>query len=196
MKSSLFDKDYYSSDNYNDYLTGYKKEGEEFVKLLLGLIKLKPEAKILDVGCGMGGVIKAFRELGFEAFGTEVSEYCLKKSPVKKFIQKIGVTSLPFEDNFFDLVICQDVLCYLNRKQVHQAVNELVGVTKDYLYIEVITKGSPNSRQSVNPDKLRKAENLLAKREWFKLLSLKGLKPLKKVYLTKDNPDFNYLFKK
>jgi SAM-dependent methyltransferase len=162
----------------------------------LSKIELKLKANILDVGCGMGGVIKAFRDCDFVAVGTEISDYCLKHSPVKKYLQKVGVTSLPFEDNYFDLVICQDVLCYLDRKQIYQAVKELVGVTKQYLYIEVISKGSPNSKQSVNPDRLRKSKNLLTKQEWFKVFCSENLRPLSKVYSIEDNPDFNYMFLK
>lgn len=196
MTSNQFDEDYYITGNYDHYLTKFYQEGVEIVERLLSIVKLESEAKILDAGCGMGGVVMAFRDRGYKAIGTEISDYCIKNSPLKGCIQKIGVTSLPFEDNSFDLVVCQDVLYYLSHKQVFQAVNELVGVTRKYLYIEVISKGSPNSNQLINPDKLRKARNLMTKQSWLEIFIRQGLKPLCQVYSLEENPDFNYLFEK
>ncbi len=196
MKDDWFNQVYYSTDGYDDYLTNYIKQGEQITQKLLNNLELKPTAKILDVGCGMGGTVMAFRKRGLNAIGTEISKYCLKNSPVKRHLHRAGVISLPFKNNQFDLVICQDVLCYLNPKQIFQAIKELSGITNHYLYLEVITKHSPNAKQSINPDKLRKSENLLTKKQWLKILTQENLQPIKKLFKDEENPDFNYLFKK
>lgn len=194
MLNNQFDKNYYSTGGYDDYLSRFALDSEKDVKKILRFAKLKQGTKTLDVGCGMGGLIMALRKRGFESFGTEVSDYCLNASPMKEYMVKTEVTKLPFEDDRFELVTCQDMLCYLNRRQLEGAVGEMTRVTSKYLFIEVIAKGSVNSKQSVNPDSLRKEENLLSETDWLKLLAKQQLKPVGRVFRRDENADFNYLW--
>ncbi|MGB6838661.1 MAG: class I SAM-dependent methyltransferase, partial [Microgenomates group bacterium] len=113
-----FDNNYYTTGGYDDYLTRFEKEGQDIVQKLIKVIAPDPDWCFLDVGCGMGGIILALRNLGFKARGTEVSAYCLEFSPVKKWIKKGNVCKIPYEDASFNVVLCIDVLCYLNKKEV------------------------------------------------------------------------------
>lgn len=177
-----FDKAYYSTDGYDDYLLRYKKEGEDLIKKLLKVIEPNQNWKFLDVGCGMGGTILALRKRGLSAWGTEVSEFCLKNSEAKKWVKRGEVANIPHDDNSFDVVICIDVLCYLNGKQVKKAIKELVRVAKNYLYIETVCKGSPNSSQKENPDKLRKNKDLLTQEELKKMFEDNGVTFIENLY--------------
>lgn len=193
MKKNLFNRGYYSTGNYNDYQKIFIDQGEKTAKLLIRSTQLQPGAKILDVGCGLGGVVSAFRKLGFQALGTEISPFCLKSSPVKKYLRSASATSLPFASNRFDLVICQDVLCYLSLPQLNRALKELSRVSSCFVYLEVIPKYSPNTSQRLNPDDLRNINNLFSKKTWLKLIRQSGLKPIQPLYSIKDNPDLNLL---
>lgn len=186
-----FDKVYYSTDGYDDYLLRYKKEGEDLIKKLLKVIEPDQNWKFLDVGCGMGGTILALKKRGFDAQGTEVSGFCLRNSPSKKWMKRGEATNISYEDNSFDVVICMDVLCYLNRKQIEKASKELIRVAKNYLYIETVCKGSPNSSQKENPDRLRKDNDLLTQGELKKIFEDNGVVFVESLYKTKD---FNGVF--
>lgn len=166
-----FDKGYFSSDAYDDYLTRFEKEGLDSALKIVEELKPAPAWRFLDVGGGMGGLVLGLRKLGFEAWGTEVSPYCLASSPAKEFLQFGDVCQLPFPDESFEVVVCTDVLCYLTRKQAEKAVKELTRVAKDCLFVETICKNSLNSDQKTNPDPLRRNEYLLEEEEIRKLFA-------------------------
>ncbi len=75
-------------------------------------------ARVLDAGCGTGGLLahlqKALPDLhytGLEYYG-QAASYSREKTNLD--IINGSVNQLPFCDNYFDLVICNDVLYHLN----------------------------------------------------------------------------------
>lgn len=191
-----FDKTYYSTDGYDDYLVRFEEEGREMVSRLVDVVIPDPHWRFLDVGCGMGGAIIALRNLGYSAWGTEVSPFCLKHSPVKKWMKLASVTDLPFKENDYDVVMCMDVICYLNQNDAIQACRELVRVTKNYLYIESVCKGSPNNSQSLNPDLLRKDKEILSGEAIRRMFENNDTLFVEELYSKKESPDFNGVFVK
>ena len=85
-------------------------------------------ARILDVGCGTGEYVHRANELGFTASGLEpadaMREVAIKKNPGASIVSGIA-TELPYPDESFDLVICIEVLRYLDLSDVRQALHEL-----------------------------------------------------------------------
>ena len=71
--------------------------------------KLKHDAKILDIGCGKGYLLFDFLKVMPEAkiFGMDISKYAIanSKEEIKSNLIVGDATNLPYEDNFFDLVI-------------------------------------------------------------------------------------------
>src|SRR5262245_30105777 len=88
----------------------------------------QPGARILDVGCGTGEYVRRANELGFAASGLEpadaMREAAIKKNPGASIVSGIA-TELPYPDESFDLVICIEVLRYLDLSDVRQALHEL-----------------------------------------------------------------------
>lgn len=207
MKSKLayfekFDRTYYTTDGYDDYLERFQKQGLDYVLRLVKLLKPDKSWKFLDVGCGMGGIVLALRKLGYRTWGTEVSPFCLKNSPAKPWMKFGEISNLPFKDNFFEVTLSIDVFCYLNKKEARQAIKELTRITKKFLFIETVCKGSPNSSQKINPDPLRKDKSLLSprviiyflKKESFSLLG-PLFSPEERVVLSPvEKRDFNNVF--
>lgn len=191
-----FNKAYYTTGGYDDYLRRFKREGQDYALKLLGVVEPDSNWRFLDVGCGMGGLVLALRELGFEAWGTEVSPFCLKFSPVKKWMQFGNICNLPFPSNSFEVVTCIDVFCYLNREEIMKAIEELVRAAKHYLYVESICKDSPNNNQKLNPDSLRKDEDLLKANEIKTVFERNNTLFLEPLYRKEELEDFSGVFVK
>ena len=192
---NIFDEKYFSSGWYSDYLKSFKKLGKFKAKRLLQILKPKKSWKFLDVGCGMGDLVWALREMKYKAFGVEISDFCLNNSPAKKWIIRGNVLSLPFTNESFEVVTCFDVLEYLNKKETEKALNELKRVTKIFLFLETIQKFSPNSYQKYNPDPLRE-KHLLSFGEIVNLVEKRGFIPLGRIFTINEEIDFNCLFLK
>ena len=71
------------------------------------------DSKILDVGCALGGLLAFLKEKGHkELYGIDVIEEYVRLSNNKNI--KVGnVYDIPFEDNYFDLIVLDHVLEHL-----------------------------------------------------------------------------------
>lgn len=98
---------------------------EEYIK---NLVKDKKQVKILDVGCGTGKNMELLSHYG-TVYGVDISakalSYCKKRGLTN--LKKADITKLPFQNNFFDIIIALDILEHVDD---HKAVKELQRVTK------------------------------------------------------------------
>lgn len=89
-----------------------------------------PKGRVLDFGCGSGNNSIFFIEKGYDVHGTEVTDSALdliksnlefrhlNKDLICNFsILPPNITSLPYEDGFFDFIISNQVLYYLPSKE-------------------------------------------------------------------------------
>jgi SAM-dependent methyltransferase len=94
------------------------------VEALLSRTPLPPNPRILDAGCGTGGNLQRYSQLG-EATGVdpvpEAVRFCRERG--LNSVQQAGLESLPFEDGQFDLIAATDVLEHIAAEQ--QALDEL-----------------------------------------------------------------------
>ena len=111
--------DYYCNKNiqqdntlgYPDYLM--LEEHHTFVadELLRPLRDIKP-GKVLDVGCGMGTMLKRFGELGWDTYGVDCSTYAASYARnelgLKVFVGVVDELDLP--ENYYDLVTMVHVI--------------------------------------------------------------------------------------
>ena len=110
------------------YGDGYLSPGgaDEVDDLLDGLV-LK-NARILDVGCGVGGAAIRMVEIfgAKKVVGIDVEARSIEKAVHK--IKELNLTNriqfdlvesgeIPFSDEVFDIVFCKDVVCHLNEKR-------------------------------------------------------------------------------
>lgn len=85
--------------------------------------------KILDVGCGVGTYLKAFKQFSDDLYGTEFDPQRAKEA--KKVTPNISVASaekLPFGEAVFDVVFSHEVLEHV--KDDRRAVEEAARVLK------------------------------------------------------------------
>lgn len=86
--------------------------------------EVKRSNKILDVGAGNGFLLKKI----YEQFGKKAVGIDLK--PESDLVIKGDITSIPFESNYFDAVICTDVIEHLTDKTLNLGLNEICRVMK------------------------------------------------------------------
>ena len=83
--------------------------------------------RVLDVGCGLGRLLSRFPE--FDRYGMDVSPSYLQ------YAQRVGINvclarieDMPYADDYFDLVICTDVLEHVF--DLYSACKQLLRVTR------------------------------------------------------------------
>lgn len=104
-----------------------------------------PLRSVLDVGCGEAAWFPHLRALRprLNYLGLDPSEYAVAQFGRERNIRRAAfgdVASLGF-DKEFDLVICSDVLHYLNDREIRSGLPELVRLCGGVAYLEVLTAG-------------------------------------------------------
>lgn len=96
---------------------------------------LKPQTKLVDVGCGSGVVTSVIsKSIGTEVLGCDIQNYLLRKIKFKK----IGPDNrLPFPDNSFDLALFNDVLHHIDYKDQTKLIEESLRIAKETLIFEL-----------------------------------------------------------
>jgi methionine biosynthesis protein MetW len=114
------------------------------------IIKHTPET-ILDIGCGDGkGVILIANRFNVDfhnVYGVDINDVCLKACQAKFNAIKMDIekNELPFRNDIFDLVICNQVLEHLrNYKEV---IKDAIRVTRKRGHILI---GIPNLSHLIN----------------------------------------------
>jgi len=113
--------DYFSSGQFNKLrYNWYKEKFFSDVK----------EKRILEIGCGDGGVINLLRENN-KVYGLDISKTgidYLKKIGLSCKLYDASEDKIPFEDNFFDYVIILETFEHL--KNIQNCVEEIQRVLK------------------------------------------------------------------
>ena len=103
----------------SDFGSGLHPGGELLTKkIILGSETLS--GKALDIGCGTGTSCALLSESGFEAFGIDSDAGFVQKARLTACSAEIiqgDMNLLPYEDSFFDLVLCECVLSTLSDKE-------------------------------------------------------------------------------
>lgn len=92
---------------------------------------IKKKVKILDAGCGTGGLSQKMMKFGYVA-AIDISPVALEFAKKKKIsrVFKGSVESIPFKENSFDIVVCLDVLYHRKVKDDIKAFNEFYRILK------------------------------------------------------------------
>jgi monoamine oxidase/SAM-dependent methyltransferase len=114
---------------------------DALAKMLTSAWGLDRRAKILHVGSASGRTVSALRALGFQAFGVEKDRLAAMPA-VADYNRLCEFTALPFEDDFFDIVI-ETGLCRLPGEDVAAATKEIRRVSKHGLILGSVTTDLP-----------------------------------------------------
>jgi ubiquinone/menaquinone biosynthesis C-methylase UbiE len=150
-----------------------EKVSETYIKILSEL-KEKDTFKVLDGGCGPGGVMEWLRkEYGANVYGIDISEEFIKmvqlNFPLLKNLHVGNAKNMKmFGDNSFDLVQHLDGMEHIPTEWEHDCLKEAVRVSKKYVFYE-------NACQDSEADKWAKESGFTASHinikngnEWLK----------------------------
>jgi len=156
-----------------------------FSSVAESLLKYFEIHTVLDIGCNMGALVKAFRDLGIEAYGVDVLEAAISNAPkeLKEQLYCLDVTrdKLPFEDEKFDLITMSEVVEHLPDFQ--WALSEIRRVLKVNGHIYVTTPSMPSAdifSNIIHLGRLRNPAhiNVHSKKFWVKLFESHDLEYL------------------
>jgi len=121
MKSK-FNKKYFTSLNYSDYLSRqlrYEKCAEELSVYLKDKIGLNFDWDILDYGCAVGFLVNGFRKLKYKCDGYDISDWAESQANLNgvEYVSPSGK---------YDLVIFLDVLEHMTDESIVQIFNKLL----------------------------------------------------------------------
>lgn len=85
---------------------------------LIKIFSVQPGSQLLDVGCGRGDMMKAFKYLGLSVRGLDIIDY---KSDLASGIEvkcaNFENERFPFEDNTFDMIFSKSVIEHLHNPE-------------------------------------------------------------------------------
>ncbi|MHC4839499.1 MAG: class I SAM-dependent methyltransferase [Planctomycetota bacterium] len=89
--------------------------------------RFRAGGRILDVGCGAGRNLKWFARNGFEVYALDKHEKAIEKVTATDLLPTDHIfhqsaTELPFEDSFFDGVVCNALLHMLDTRDEMEKV--------------------------------------------------------------------------
>ncbi|STA75282.1 Tellurite resistance protein TehB [Campylobacter lari] len=147
------DNKYKWEELYNDSRHHPRYPHNEVVTFVLKNFKYHCGIKILDLGCGAGRHLKFLAENGFDTYGCDYSEKSIKicQKLLENFNVKLDVSSmdnLPYEDNFFDGLICYGVLYYGTKLQIEKSIQEIHRVLKNKGKAFVVVRSLEDYRYS------------------------------------------------
>lgn len=116
-------------DTPESYKKWFQKE-KEYLE-----INIKKDSKVLDVGCGEGRslrdiihITKNLTGLDHDQTAIKKAKECFKNHPEVKFVLN-SAEDMPFEDNYFDHVICMGTPANFGDKK-HKIFSEMKRVVK------------------------------------------------------------------
>ena len=137
---------------YSEYWSHKDRFGESSfdnaTQLAQRIIQLTGGTRVLDVGSGMGALVRAFLALGIDAQGIDVTEVAVahSESMTPGRFSVGSILDLPFEDNAFDIVVSTDCLEHINPDDVSQALAELYRVCSNSVFLNIATRPDRDDR--------------------------------------------------
>lgn len=99
------------------------------------------QGRLLDIGCGMGALVRALLDMGVDAHGVDVSSVVVgaaNRLAPGRFVSGSAI-KLPFADRSFETVISTDCLEHLAPDDVAVAFAEIRRICRRHVYLRIAT---------------------------------------------------------
>jgi ubiquinone/menaquinone biosynthesis C-methylase UbiE len=107
---------------------------QELLETICNELEIKPGEKILEAGCGTGNLAIKIKERGGEVIGLdnckEALEIYKKKDPNAKVVLADLREKLPFPDNYFDKIVCNNTLYIIPKEEQLNTLKEFYRILK------------------------------------------------------------------
>ena len=141
---------------FNAYVFARYQIELELISIALKKYYNKNYVKILDIGCGDAVLFyllnQKIKDYNLELYGVDSSDSALsvarEKNP-KVFFKESDVYSIPFEDNYFDMIISSDVIEHVVEAKKVLSEIKRVGKKKSIIII-----GTPIRHTEIPRDKM------------------------------------------
>ncbi|MEM3617893.1 MAG: class I SAM-dependent methyltransferase [Candidatus Bathyarchaeia archaeon] len=112
--------------------------------------------KVLVVGCALGYLVRALREIGVKAYGIDISRWAIEHAPkyLKPFLVLGNACDMHmFPTRSFDLVVAYDVLEHIPMPNLSRAISECCRVCNEFFVFNGVIRddGIDKSHVSVFP---------------------------------------------
>lgn len=199
--SSFYDFDYFERgrqtgkgwlENYHWMPKRSFREAFAFIEYM----EIPDDAHILDFGCAKGFLVRAFRELGYNADGCDISKYALSFAPQGCWNCE---TEWRKSHNNYTHIVCKDVLEHLDYAQLFITLHDLVYVAQ---YMMVVVPMGDNGKYRIPEYHLEISHQIIEDENWwertFNLVGWDVIKDTNHVAGLKDNwfyiPNGNHVF--
>lgn len=168
-----FDKEFFDGERKFGYggFSYNSKYWSEVVKDFSDYYNLGDNSKVLDVGCAKGFMLYDFFRLNpnLDLYGVDISEYAIENSvtEINHKLQVANATNLPYEDNFFDLVIAINTIHNLDKAECATALKEISRVSKKNAFLTVDAYRNNEEKQRMYAWNLT-AKTIMSVEEWVK----------------------------
>lgn len=156
----------------------------EAYPLFLDYINIIPGKKLLDIGCGVGYLLKFADKRGLESYGVDVSDegvkVAKKVSPNSNIIVGKG-EDLKFPDNYFDYLTCLGSLEHF--LDLNKGVNEMFRVAKKDAQVLIVVPNANfilwkiKGEKGTNQQDVK--ENLFTLKQWKNIFTESGFNVVK-----------------
>lgn len=138
---SVYDEDYFMRgiETKKSLYVQYSWKPELTVPMVCSMVRhlgIGPDDSILDFGCARGYTVRAFREMAYDAWGYDISQWALENADeaVKEFL--ICNQSTILADSF-DWVIAKDVLEHIGIGELGVAIDLMKCAARKGLFVVV-----------------------------------------------------------
>ena len=138
-----FGKDFFDGDRKNGYggFNYMPRFWQPVIPTFQEYWNLNSNSSLLDVGCAKGFMLYDLTLLipNMTVSGIDISEYSIENAveEIKPFVSVANATSLPYEDNSFDVVISINTVHNLEREDCAKALQEIERVSRGKSFITV-----------------------------------------------------------
>lgn len=177
--SKQFGRDYFDGDRRHGYggYTYHPRFWQPTVRRFRDHYQLAEDARILDVGCAKGFMLRDFQEFLPKATiaGIDCSDYAIQHADdtVKPFVQVGTAAALPYPDRAFDLVVSINTLHNLPLEACKQALREIQRVTRAHAFITVDAWRTEHERK-LQQQWILTAETYMHVDDWKRLFAEVG----------------------
>jgi ubiquinone/menaquinone biosynthesis C-methylase UbiE len=156
---------------------------------------LKPDAKILDIGCGPGRDAKIFSNKGFNVVGIDISKNMLqiarKNAPKAKFKQT-DLLNMDFQKCFFDAIWFEAALLVIQKKDAIKVLKNIRRILKkEGIFYVSVKEGKGEDFEFDKRYNVTKFKAYYTKTELEILLKKAGFKILK-IHILELKPPYHW----